>query len=86
MKYHLVAIRDIKTNSFGTVVQTPHLGSAIRQFGDQCTGKMQNGDPALRNHPEDFELYQLGFYDDSTGELSNEKTQIAIGSNFNAKG
>lgn len=86
MKLHVIATRDIKTDAFGNLVTTPHVGSAIRAFADSCQGKIQNGDPTLAMHPEDFELYQLGWYDDTTGELSNEKIQIAVGSNYKGNG
>lgn len=81
MKMHVVAMRDIKTNSYGPPQVVTHLNAAIRAFEDQCKGKVGN-DPTLANHPEDFELYQLAIYDDNTGEFSNEKAQIAIGSNY----
>lgn len=85
MKIHVVAMRDIKTNSFGPPQHVNHLGSAIRAFEDQCKGKIGN-DSTLSNHPEDFELYQLAIFDDNTGEFTNDKSQIAIGGNFKETG
>lgn len=82
MKLYVIATRDIRTDSFGKPIYSAHLGSAIRAFEDQITGKTPNGDPDLVNHPEDFELYQLGKYDDATGEHINEKLQLAVGANY----
>ena len=81
MKLYVIAIRDIKANDFGPPATVPHLGSAIRNFEDQCTGVVQ-GDPTIKNHPEDFELYQIGWYESNTGEMTNEKTQLSAGSNY----
>ncbi|WMC01497.1 nonstructural protein [Microvirus D_HF4_340] len=85
MKLIIVAVRDIKTDVFGTPIFVNHQGAAIRSFGDQCTGTVQNADQTLMQHPEDFELYKLGEYDDNTGEFSNEKIQLAVGSNYRVK-
>lgn len=81
MKVKLVAIRDIQANDYGPPNTAVHIGTAIRNFQDQCTGVIQ-GDPTIRNHPEDFELYELGEYDTETGEMTNAKKQIAAGINF----
>lgn len=80
MKLYIVAMRDIATNCYGPPTAVTHLGSAIRNFEDQCTGVVQ-GDPTLRNHPEHFELYQVGTYDDTTGEFVNDKLQLSVGAN-----
>lgn len=85
MKLFLIATRDIKTDSYGVPITTQHLGSAIRAFEDQIQGKTPNGDQTLINHPEDFELYQLGYYDDNTGEFENAKMQLAVGANYARK-
>lgn len=80
MKLFIVAIRDIKTNLFGQPIPVRALGEAIRSFEDQCGGR--GNDNMLKNHPEDFELYQLATYDETTGEFVNEKVQIAVGGNY----
>lgn len=66
MIFKVLATRDIKANVFGIPMFVPHIGLAIRSFGDECRRK---GDPqnVLGNHPEDFELVQLGEYDDESG-------------------
>lgn len=85
MKLIIIAVRDIKTDLFGVPITVNHTGAAIRSFGDQCMGKAQQADPTLATHPEDFELYQLATYEDSTGEFTNEKLQLAVGSNYSDK-
>lgn len=70
MKYHILAVRDIVANVYGQPFAAANIGAAIRDFGDQCTV----GEGFLAKHPEDFELYKIGVYDDETGTL--EQTDI----------
>jgi len=90
MKLQIIAIRDIKADCYGQPNFVASIGAAIRSFGDECQREDQNN--MLWKHPEDFELYHLGEYDDSCGEFSSKDgesdihkahyTQIAIGSNY----
>lgn len=80
MRMHIVAVRDIKANCYGVPNCTPSLGASIRSFGDQCQDEKSG---VLYQHPEDFELYQIGSYDDESGALEAIKpVQIAVGSNY----
>lgn len=81
MKMQIVCVRDIKADCFGQPNFVPNLGSAIRSFGDQCQDEKSG---VLYQHPEDFELYNLGFYDDATAQfdLLAKPVQIAVGSNY----
>ncbi len=80
MVLFIVAVRDIKADCFGQPNFVPNLGSAIRAFGDQCNDEKAG---VLYTHPEDFELYKLGTYDDSNGSFECIKPeQLAVGSNY----
>lgn len=80
MKMQIVVVRDIKANCFGQPNFVPNLGSSIRAFGDQCQDEKAG---VLFQHPEDFELYHIGEYDDGTGHIEMiDKQQIATGSNY----
>lgn len=83
MQFEIVAVRDIKTNSFSQPQFVPHQGQAIRAFGDQCMD-IDNKQNLMAHHPEDFELYYLGQYNDTTGKFEQlpEPVQIAVGSNY----
>lgn len=68
-------------------VFVPHLGQAIRSFGDECRRKEPGN--VLATHPEDFELWHIGEYDDITGTFAGmgeyepfERKQIAVGANY----
>lgn len=79
----IVAIRDIKADLWfnPTIVQT--LGGAIRAFGDECAKPPGDNNP-LAQHPEDYELYHLGEWDETQGtfELLAKPKQLAAGSNY----
>lgn len=55
---------------------------AIRSFGDECRRKEPGN--ALGAHPEDYELWHIGSFDDNTGFFRNleERKQIAVGANY----
>lgn len=65
MKYSVFAVHDIKAENFGMPVFFAAKGQAIRAFDDQCNA----AESLIGQHPQDFTLYQIGEYDDSTGLL-----------------
>lgn len=76
MQLQIFAVRDIKTDSFGTPMFLQTKGHAIRSFADEVNRKDENN--ILNKHPEDFELYHLGHWDTQTGEFQTHKpTQTA---------
>lgn len=82
MKMHIVVVRDIKANVYAAPMFTASLGGSIRAFGDECNREAK--DNIMYNHPEDFELYNLGWYGDGDAhfELLPKPEQIAVGSNY----
>lgn len=81
MKLKVLVVRDIKANVYGQPFYAATTGAAIRNFGDQCL----SGDPnnMLTKHPEDFELYKLGEYDDEHASFElHTPEQIAVGSSY----
>lgn len=79
MKYIVVAVRDRAADVFGQPAFVASIGTALRSFGDEINRKADNNPFAA--HPEDFDLYHLGSFDDSTGEFDNmlPPRQIAVG-------
>jgi hypothetical protein len=67
MKHIVCAVRDSAADTFQRpfFVQTPAV--AVRLFGDEC--KRANEDNPMNNHPEHFELFELGIYDDSSAKF-----------------
>lgn len=88
MKTYAIAIRDVVANVYTQPVFTGSLGGAVREFGDRCQGKapgQPQGD-VVAMHPEHFELWVIGEYDDATGKLfddtETERRQLAAGANY----
>lgn len=60
----MYAIRDIKSNTFTAPFIAGTADEARRIFGDMC---YFGGDNLIARHPEDYQLYHLGYYDISSG-------------------
>ena len=71
----VIAVFDKKTALFDQPFHVRHPGEAIREWDivrkDEKTKFGKN--------PEDFDLYQIATYDDSTGEYTTAKTHLATG-------
>lgn len=85
MELQIVAVRDIKTNIYLPPMYFHHKGQAIRAFEDQCRDKSNE----LGKHPEDYELWWLGVWEDHHGRFEIEHdggtttpNQLAAGSNY----
>jgi len=78
MKAIIFCVRDRAANVFGQPQFTASTGSAIRGFTDGVNRK--DAQNIMNAHPEDFDLYLLGTYDDNTGEFeTHTPKQIAVG-------
>lgn len=79
MILYVVAVRDRSADAFGQPNFVTALGSAIRSFGDEINNPREGN--VLNAHPEDFDLYELGSYDDNLGsfQLLDRPRQIAVG-------
>lgn len=73
MIYQIVAVKDRAADVFGVPVFVQSKGIAIRSFADE----INRSDPQnqLYNHPEDFDLFFLGTFDDSDGEWHTVRPQ-----------
>lgn len=67
MKRFVMAVYDSAAQVFGQPYFVPSLGVAKRGFGDTVNNK-ESG--PLNQHPDDFELYHLGYYEDEDGSLT----------------
>lgn len=71
MKLKLFAIRDAKTASFGNPIVFQARGQAIRSVSDEVN-RRNSGEQSttLQQHPEDFELFEIGEFDTDTGLIT----------------
>jgi hypothetical protein len=67
MKQVIVAVKDRAAETFGRPMFVPAIGVALRSFSDEINRNDSNNQ--LYNHPDDFDLYELGTFDDSTAEF-----------------
>lgn len=77
-KYFVVAVRDRTADVYGMPYFVASIGAAIRGFSDEVNRKDENN--LLARHPEDFDLFQLGEYDDADASFEcGVPRQLAVG-------
>ena len=85
MKLVLCSVKDRAADAYGRPMFVPSVGVAIRSFSDE----VNRADPEnqLHNHPDDFDLYELGVFDDSIGkyELRDNPSVIVRGKDVKIK-
>lgn len=62
----IYTILDTKAAAYLPPFYMRSNGEALRAFSDEIS----NGDSQIAKHPEDFILFQIGTFDEQTGELS----------------
>jgi len=81
MIYKVCSIRDRASDTFSVPMFFGSIGAAVRAFGDEVKRPAENNN--LTKHPEDFDLYILGDFDDTTGAFTTVRpSQIAIGKDY----
>lgn len=65
MKMVIVSILDTAAGAYGRPAYLASEGVAVRQFQDEVNRAAE--DNQLYKHPDDFQLYYLGTFDDNTG-------------------
>lgn len=70
------SVRDRALDAFMQPFFAPAIGLAVRSFSDE----VNRADSPMAAHPEDYDLYQLGTFDDATGTFAGTgPRQVAIG-------
>lgn len=84
MRYVLASIKDRSVDRFQGVSTFRAQGEALRNFLDMLNDP-NSGTPY--KHPDDFDLYVVGHFDDETGELIPQPpTKIADGKQLSQQG
>jgi len=75
----ICTVKDRAADAFGRPMFVPSTGVAIRSFSDEIN--RNNADNQLYNHPDDFDLYELGQFDDNTGlfTLHDQPKLLSLG-------
>lgn len=81
MKLLIATVKDRAAEAFGRPMFVPSLGVALRSFTDEINRSDSNNQ--LYNHPDDFDLYELGVFDDQTGtfDLLPHPKLVVLGKN-----
>ena len=79
MKMVICSIRDSAADAYGRPFFLPSVGVAIRSFTDEVNRPSE--DNQIYQHPEDFDLFELGEFDDTSGRstLLDVPKQLALG-------
>ncbi len=75
MKLLVFAVFDAAAEAFLTPMFFNTKGEAIRTFADACNAE----DHQFRRHADDYTLFHLGMYDQSTGLLEALATPDSMG-------
>lgn len=74
MKLLAFSLLDIKTGAYSTPFFFPHPGQAIRAVIDLA----RDMDTTVGRHPADYDLRQVGVFDDATG-LFESFNNVSLG-------
>lgn len=65
MKYMLISLKDRAIEAFQPVANVRAEGEALRTFKDLIA----NPQSQVHAHPDDYDLYQVGTFDDQDGQI-----------------
>jgi len=68
MKLVLCSVKDRAADAYARPMFVPSTGVAIRSFSDEIN--RADAENQLYNHPDDFDLYEFGEFDDNTGQFN----------------
>lgn len=69
------SVLDTKAQAFLRPFFAVNKAVAIRQFQTEC----QNQQSMFSQHPEDFCLFELGMWDENSGELRSLEARVSLG-------
>lgn len=69
------SVYDSKALCYGTPFFMPSVGAAVRVFSDLANDKGS----MVSRHPEDFVLFEIGWFGDEKGNLVAKSPQVNLG-------
>lgn len=75
MKMYLVGIFDRKAQMYISLEPTPNINVSLRQLTENVN---KTSDSPLHKWPEDYSLFNLGEFDNETGDLSSVDKKLII--------
>lgn len=77
MIYTIFAVKDRSVDAYQPTQCARSEMEAIRSFGDAIQNPASH---VMHKHPDDFDLYQVGTFDDNTGKITpTDPRKIADG-------
>lgn len=76
MQYEVVAMYDRAVGAYGRPAFVQSIGVALRGFQDEVNRAA--ADNQVHAHPEDFDLFHLGTYNEETGKFENLDSPVQI--------
>jgi hypothetical protein len=76
MLQFVVSVKDRAADVFNRPFFVPHRNVAVRDFTDEVNRSA--ADNQLNKHPDDFDLYLIGTFDDNTGTFSMEEQPVVL--------
>lgn len=74
MIHQVIAVKDVKAGHYAKPVAVPTDAVGVRAFADA----VNDSSSEYFKHPEDYEIWNIGTYDDNTGELvASQPRQLA---------
>jgi hypothetical protein len=75
----ICSVKDRAADAFGRPLFVPSVGLAIRSFSDEVN--RQADDNQMFHHSGDFDLFELGIFDDNTGiiECHSQPKLLTLG-------
>ena len=85
MKLVLCSVKDRAADAYGRPMFVPSTGVAIRSFSDEIN--RADADNQLYNHPDDFDLFEFGEFDDNSGvfEIHEQPKLLSLGKQVRIK-
>ena len=75
MKIMIYSVYDIKTKVFGQPNFMLNKGAALRAWQDAANDQQSN----IGKHPADYTMFEIGEWDDETGQVKMHPTKINLG-------
>lgn len=75
-KYVMCTVLDLTAQQYGRPFFAVSDGSAIRGFSDEINH--EDAQSILYKHPDDFQLFKIGSFDDSTGKVELSEPVMLI--------
>ena len=76
MLQFVVSVKDRAADVFNRPFLVPHRNVAVRDFTDEVNRAA--ADNPLNKHPDDFDLYILGTFDDNSGAFVMEDVPTVL--------